>query len=111
MAAPARVVEQAPGVRAALAVAVACGSLVAVQARINGQLGSELGDAVATSLLSFAVGLGAVAAAVALRRASRDAWGRVRTTPVWTRLGGVGGAVLVAVNAAASLARWALRSQ
>jgi transporter family-2 protein len=89
-------------VQLALAVAVVSGSLVAVQQRINGELGTELGDALAAAVVSFGTGLVAVTAYVLLRPATRGAVRRLRDTAWWERLGGLGGASLVAVGAAAA---------
>ena len=95
------------GVRAspvglALAAAVASGALVALQQRINGALNVALGDAVLAALVSFLTGLVAVVAVVASRPSSRRALAAVRDVPWWSRLGGLGGATLVAVGAAAA---------
>ena len=85
----------------ALAAAVLSGAMVALQARLNGDLRVALGDTLLTALVSFATGLVAVVAVVACRPASRSALTKLRDTPGWTRLGGVGGAALIAVGAAA----------
>lgn len=86
----------------ALAVAVASGALVAVQARINAELAERLDDTVLAALMSFLTGLAVVLLVVLVRPAGRAAWSRVRGTPWWTRLGGVGGATLVAIGAFAA---------
>lgn len=86
----------------ALAAAVASGALVALQQRINGELKTELGDALLTALVSFGTGLVAVVAVVLARPAARAAVARVREVPWVQRLGGLGGASLVAVGAAAA---------
>ena len=86
----------------ALAAAVASGALVALQQRINGELKTELGDALLTALVSFGTGLVAVVAVVLARPAARAAVARVRDVPWPQRLGGLGGASLVAVGAAAA---------
>lgn len=87
---------------AALAVAVAAGALVALQQRINGELKTELGDALLTALVSFGTGLVAVLVVVLARPSSRRAVAAVRGSAWWERLGGLGGATLVAVGAAAA---------
>jgi transporter family-2 protein len=92
----------APGTVATVAVAVGAGALVAVQLRVNGGLDDALGDAVVAALVSFGTGLVAISAVVLARRASRAAAPLVRTVPWWSRLGGLGGASLVAVSAAAA---------
>lgn len=92
----------APRTTPALAAAVLSGAMVALQARLNGDLQVALGDTLLTALVSFATGLVAVVAVVACRPASRIALAKLRDTPGWNRLGGVGGAVLVAVGAAAA---------
>jgi transporter family-2 protein len=86
----------------ALAAAVGCGALVALQARVNGELAQDLGNALLAALVSFGTGLVAVLVAVLLRAPARAAWGRVREVPWWTRLGGIGGATLVATGAFAT---------
>lgn len=90
------------GTGLALAAAGLSGALVAVQQRLNGELGQALGSALLAALVSFAVGLVCVAAAVLLRPAGRRAWREVRRVPLWQRLGGLGGATLVAAGAAAT---------
>ena len=99
------VAPAAAGTRAtslALAVAVASGALVALQQRINGELKTALGDALLTALVSFGTGLAAVVAVVVARPAARAAVMKVRDVPWPQRLGGLGGATLVAVGAAAA---------
>lgn len=86
----------------ALSVAVVSGALVAVQQRINGGLKEALGDAVLTAVVSFGTGLVLCVAVVAVRRSSRRALPVLRTLPRWWLLGGLGGASLVAVGAAAA---------
>ena len=86
----------------ALAVVVASGALVALQARVNGELGVRLDDALLAAVVSFGTGLVVVAAVVLARP---EAWRRValvRTTRPWHRLGGLGGATLVGVGAFAA---------
>ena len=95
------------GVRAspvglALAAAVASGALVALQQRINGELNLAVGNAVLTAFVSFLTGLLVVVAVVLARAAARRAVAAVRDVPWWSRLGGLGGATLVAVGAAAT---------
>ncbi|WP_331271965.1 DMT family transporter [Motilibacter aurantiacus] len=89
----------------AAAVAVAAGVLLAVQARVNGQLGDKLDDSIAAALLSFAIGTVIVAALALARRAGRAQFaalpalirsGRLRW---WQCLGGLSGGIFVAVQA------------
>jgi transporter family-2 protein len=94
--------ERASATTLALAAAVVCGALVAVQARVNGELGKDLGDALLAALVSFGSGLVAVLLVVLLRAPARRAWRRVKDVPWWCRLGGIGGASLVAVGAYAA---------
>jgi transporter family-2 protein len=94
--------ERTTATSLALSAAVGCGALVAVQARVNGQLAQDLGDALLAALVSFGTGLVAVLVAVLLRAPARAAWRRVREVPWWTRLGGIGGATLVAIGAFAT---------
>ena len=92
----------ARGASLAVGAAVASGALVALQQRINGELKTALGDALVTALVSFGTGLVAVIAVVLARPAARRAVARVRDVPWPQRLGGLGGATLVAVGAAAA---------
>lgn len=85
-----------------LTAAVASGAMVALQQQINGELKTVLGDALLTALVSFGTGLVAVVAVVLSRPAARAAAARVRDVPWPQRLGGLGGASLVAVGAAAA---------
>lgn len=87
---------------AALAAAVVSGALVALQQRVNGELKVELDDALLAALVSFGTGLVAVCVVVASRPSSRRAVALVRQAPWWARLGGLGGASLVAAGAAAA---------
>ncbi len=84
------------------AVAVGSGAMVALQQRVNGELKDFLGDALVAALVSFGTGLAVVAVLVAMRRRSRAALVLVRSVPWWMRIGGLGGATLVAVGAAAA---------
>jgi transporter family-2 protein len=86
----------------ALGAAVVCGALVAVQARVNGQLAQELHDSLLAAVVSFGSGLVLVALVVLARRPARQASARLRGVPWWTLLGGVGGASLVAAGAYAA---------
>jgi transporter family-2 protein len=94
----------APARRTSLALwaAVASGAMVALQQRVNGELKTELGDALVTALVSFGTGLVAVIAVVLSRPSARAAVTRIRDVPWPHRLGGLGGASLVAVGAAAA---------
>ena len=83
-----------------LVVAVASGALVAVQQRINGDLGRSLHDPLLAAVVSFGSGL-IVLSVLVVRRSARPALGLLRQTPPWTRFGGLGGATLVAVGATA----------
>lgn len=104
MTAPVAPPVAAPPTRTALALtaAVASGGMVALQQRVNGELKTELGDALLTALVSFGTGLVAVVAVVLARPAARAAVARIRAVPWYQRLGGLGGASLVAVGAAAA---------
>ena len=86
----------------ALSAAVASGAMVALQQRFNGELKTVLGDALLTALVSFGTGLVAVVVVVLSRSSARSAVGRVREVPWVQRLGGLGGAALVVVGAAAA---------
>jgi len=99
---PATAVRAEPGARPALAAAVLSGAAVALQQQVNGQLKEVLGNALLAAVVSFGTGLVCVAAVVLARPAARATWPAVRTVPLWQRLGGLGGASLVAVGAAAA---------
>lgn len=86
----------------ALTAAVAVGALVALQARVNGALRLALGGALLAAAVSFAVGLTVVAAVVLARPGSWAAVARVAQVPRWHLVGGLCGATLVAVSAAAA---------
>lgn len=86
----------------ALPAAVVSGGLVALQQRVNGQLGVDLGDALLAAVVSFGTGLVVVVGVVLARPAARRAVRAVRRVPWWQRLGGLGGAALVAVGATAT---------
>ncbi|HWG94075.1 MAG TPA: DMT family transporter [Mycobacteriales bacterium] len=94
--------ERSRSTTLALGAAVVSGALVALQQRVNGELAVELQDALLAAVVSFGTGLVAVVAVVAARPRARRALARVRDVPWWTRLGGLGGASLVAVGAAAA---------
>ena len=97
------VVDRAPArATAALSLAVASGALVALQSRVNGALKLALDDALLAAVVSFGTGLLVVVAVVLARPSARAAVALVRGVPWWTRLGGLGGASLVAVGAAAA---------
>ncbi|UGT52717.1 DMT family transporter [Nocardia asteroides] len=78
------------------------GAGVAVQGRINGALGAELGDGVAAATISFGTGLLVLLVAFALSPSLRAGLGEVRTAVSdgsvrpWHLLGGVCGAFFVA---------------
>jgi transporter family-2 protein len=86
----------------ALAAAVFCGALVALQARVNGELATHLHDSLLAAVVSFGSGLVVIAVIVVARRSARQAWRRLRDVPWWSRLGGIGGATLVAAGAYAA---------
>lgn len=81
--------------------AITCGLGVAVQTRINGALGAELGNGMLAAVISFGSGLLIIAiAAVAAPTARRGlahllAEVRAGRTPWWYLVGGTGGAILV----------------
>lgn len=86
----------------ALAAAVLSGAVVAVQQRVNGELGVELEAPLLAALVSFGTGLLAVVVVVVCRPHARAAVGRIRDVPWWSRFAGLGGASLVAVGAFAA---------
>jgi transporter family-2 protein len=79
---------------------------VAVQARVNGEFGQLLGDAVQAAWLGFLAGLVALLLVVAGRSRQRAATVRLRDSlsaglPAWQTLGGVAGATMIISQAAA----------
>jgi transporter family-2 protein len=85
----------------AVAGAVACGLLIASQARVNSELSYRLGDGVLTALISFSSGLIivsiALVAAPTARRGLVTAWSAFwqRRIPWWYAAGGAAGAFFV----------------
>ncbi|WP_270353262.1 DMT family transporter [Microbacterium testaceum] len=82
--------------------AVLIGALTALQARINGTLGAEIGDGIVAAAISFSSGLGILVVLSALLPEGRSGFGRLvdgirsRTLPPWMLLGGLAGAFTVA---------------
>lgn len=85
----------------ALVAAVGTGALVALQSRINGDLGQRLDDGFLAAFVSFGSGLVLLALASLVWRPGRRGIRRIvvalrtREIPWWLVLGGVGGAVFV----------------
>lgn len=94
----------APSSRTALGLAGAfvTGAFIVGQARVNAELGAELGNGVVAAVVSFGLGLVLLLVLVALLPAGRRGLGRVREARRrgrlrwWQLLGGLGGALLVA---------------
>lgn len=88
----------------ATAAAVLSGTGVALQSRINGQLGAELGDGFAAAFLSFSSGLVLLAIGMLLAPAARRGVRRVvaavrsREIPWWFLVGGASGAFFVLIQ-------------
>ncbi|WP_309709866.1 DMT family transporter [Pseudolysinimonas sp.] len=92
----------APGRLAfALVAAFGTGTLVALQTRLNGELGQRLGDGFLAAFISFGSGFVILAVAALVWRPGRRGMVRVaralreRTIPWWLVLGGAGGAFFV----------------
>ena len=87
--------------RLAVAGAVAAGGLLAVQTRVNGELGSRLGDGLMAAFLVFGSGLLLVAVGLGAHRGGRGALRgvgplvRSGALPWWTLLGGAVGSSFV----------------
>lgn len=85
----------------ALAAAFGTGVLVALQTRVNGELGQRLGDGALAAVVSFGSGLLLLTLAVAFVGPARRGVHRVvtalrtRDIPWWLVTGGVGGAMFV----------------
>lgn len=82
--------------------AVLIGALTALQARVNGTLGAEIGDGFVAAAVSFSSGLVILVVLSALIPGGRRGFGRLvagirtRTIPPWMLLGGLVGAFTVA---------------
>lgn len=85
----------------AVAIAVGCGALMALQARVNGQLADRIDDPFTAAAISFGSGLVLVLVLLAALPAGRGGVRRllvlVRSGQVawWYLLGGLGGAIMV----------------
>lgn len=85
----------------ALVAAFGTGTLIALQTRLNGELGQRLGDGFLAAFISFGSGLVILALASLVWRPGRRGIRRVitalreRSIPWWLVLGGAGGAVFV----------------
>ena len=92
--------RRSPGI--AVLGAVLIGALTALQARVNGSLGGELGDGVLAGGISFGSGLVVVLAIAAVLPAGRAGLSRLiagvreRSIPAWMLFGGAAGAFTVA---------------
>lgn len=86
---------------AAVVAAFGTGVMVALQTRINGELGQRLGDGFLAAVISFGSGLLVLTVGVLLVPSGRRGVGRIvsalrrRDIPWWLVTGGVGGAVFV----------------
>jgi transporter family-2 protein len=94
----------------ALVSAMLCGAGVALQSRVNGELGRRLGDGVTAAVISFGSGLLILIVALALAPAGRRGLGRAtaalrsRELPWWYVTGGAAGAFLVLSQGVAAAA-------
>lgn len=103
MSSPSPVPSETTRARLAIALLAAFGTgvLVALQTRLNGELGQRLGDGFLAAFLSFGSGLVLLTLGLLIWRPGRRGVGRVvtalrtRDIPWWLVLGGVGGAVFV----------------
>jgi transporter family-2 protein len=83
---------------------VAIGVMTAIQARINGVLGVEVDNGIVAGLISFSVGLAALAVVIVCIPSARRGVGRLlggirdRTIPFWMLLGGACGALTVSTQ-------------
>ena len=90
----------------ALALTILAGAGIPLQSYINGRLGADVGSATVAAAINNAVALSAGVALVLVTGALPRALARVRAAgrrpPAWQFLGGLGGAALVLVSAAAA---------
>jgi len=90
--------------------AVACGAGIAVQSRINGQLGAELQDGYIAAVISFGSGLIILSVAMLIFRSGREGVTKVRAAistrqiPWWYAVGGAAGGFFVLTQGLASAA-------
>ena len=90
-----------PVIAGAIAAAIGMGALVAIQSRLNGELGRRLDDGVVAALISFGGGLVVLALGLIVWRPGREGLGRVlgearhRRIPWWYLVGGAAGSFLV----------------
>lgn len=88
----------------ALGGAIAIGVMTAVQARVNGVLGVEVGNGIVAGFISFAVGLLILIVVIpcipSARRGTMRLWRGVRgrTIPFWMLMGGACGALTVSTQ-------------
>ncbi|WP_100344577.1 DMT family transporter [Compostimonas suwonensis] len=100
-ASPAARRRRVPSAWLGLVFAVVCGALVALQTRINGELGVRLDDGFTAAVISFGSGLLILAVVMAFWPAGRRGLGVVASElrrgrlPWWSVLGGGAGAFLV----------------
>ena len=89
------------GYLAAFVLSVLSGVLVALQSRLNGELGVALGDGFVAALFSFSSGLVVLGLVIAFNPRAREGLRTVREDilsgrlPWWAAVGGAGGAFLV----------------
>jgi transporter family-2 protein len=85
----------------ALAGGAVSGALLAVQSKVNSDLGQRLGDAPLAAVVSFASGLAVLLVVAAAVRPLRTALHRLRTAglPAWTFIGGFIGGLFVLLAA------------
>ncbi|MCS5495933.1 DMT family transporter [Cnuibacter physcomitrellae] len=94
----------------AVVVAFVCGALMATQSRVNGELGTRLGDGFSASVLSFGSGLVIVTVILLLMPSGRRGLRRIAPAvregrlPVWPLFGGLSGAFFVLTQSIASVA-------
>jgi len=85
----------------AFMLSIVAGSMVALQSRINGQLGLEIGSGPVAALFSFSTGTLALAAILLFSPAARSGINQViselrgGSLPWWTATGGLGGGLIV----------------
>jgi transporter family-2 protein len=91
------------GTSPAVAVALTAGVCGAIQPKINAVLGDRVGSTLVASLVNFAVALGVVVVALALRPGTRRMLRRLPSWPVprWALTAGLGGALIVVAGAVA----------
>jgi transporter family-2 protein len=81
-----------------LGIAVLIGAIVGLQPAINARLGNFTGEAAVAALISTLTSSACLICYLLILRPELPSWGHLRTGPWWIWIGGIIGAVYVAVS-------------